>query len=669
MDISEFVPTLAELIEASKDWGAQCHWHNQKKSGQNVIRCGNIIRGHDVRERNGLIDSLRVLIRFPAETTTLGPAIPNSLPEIREKLEKVSMWLLCKREHRTQSRKIVRKWCDELDTLEEARVDNLGEARVDNIEKARVDNVEEARVDNVEEARDQPATNDVREELNIRKELNIQDGKKILCHGKKSDGTRCKQPVSGKNRQHADVIIAALARDRDISPTTRNTLFLLAELLMCQRFHQDQAFEKSEEWLRKVQELFPLADAAPEPSSNAEQPSTPQQASASQQASCSEHASTLVFSRTTIADSETPESAASSVFSRAGSIAISTPTTSPPSQRRYRTNESHADSPLPSRRVIPTTIPVNVEAQPVGSRITRSSTFILPPEGVLPKFKPFPPKSTKAVVARIYDRINRPIIPREEDTGHIYGFQRDGESLIKFGYTSKMGIEARIKHWNTKCHQEVKVVLKEYLPHAAKVESLVHAILYRERRREILCNGGKGCSTVHEEWFEVTLERLLDVVELCKRWIRTWPYENGILKPRWVEYIDKLYKTQSSPLLDDWHAWLDIAKFAEGSTVEETVPSKVKEQTAIIITETEIKTELDDTVLADVIGLRQELSSGSRRYTQLIKKLKDENQEEKPRTEYPAVLQVLPLHLHDPFGASVVTTLPEKGRKTEAHPI
>jgi hypothetical protein len=614
MDIPEFVPTLAELIKANEDWGSQCQWHNQKKGSQNVERCGNVVRGCDVRERDDLIDRLRVLIRSATEPATLVPVTPDSIPKIRETLEKVSMWLLCKEKHRKYSDKVLLKWSNELNMVEEATDQPT---------------TDQPTID--QPAIDQPAMYDIREALNI------DNGEKLLCHAKKEDGTRCTQPISAKNCGCANNIIATLAKARDSSSTTRDHISALAQLLICQyRYHRDQVPEKSEEWFRKIQELFPPADDVPK------QPSTPP------------------FKRTTIVESETPRSTASSIFTRAGSIATSTPPTSPPSQRQYNTRSPISESPLRSRSTNTTTTTVNDDPQPVGhSRVTRSTTHILPPKDTLLKFKPFPPKGIKAVVAEIYERIKRPIIPREKDTGYVYGFQRDGDKLIKFGFTCKMGPKARIRKWNTRCHQEVKVVLQEYLPHAAKVESLVGAILYRQRRRENLvgglCNGGKGCPTVHEEWFEVTLECLRDVVKLCSRWIRTWPYENGILKPRWVEYINKLYEAQSNDPLEDWH----IAKFAEGSTVEEVVPSKVKEEKGIVITHTEIKTELDDTVLANVPDLRQELITSSRKYVQRMKKLKDENREEEHPTKYSVDFS---LHLDDVF-AQQPSRSPHRNRK------
>jgi len=649
MDVPNSVPSLAKLTDTNTQSSSLCHWHNKPKGRQDGQRCGNSISMDDVQKRKILIQDLQNLISSGNTETNKASSTARSTssPQIQEILKELSELLLCKRRHRDKSAAICSKWFIE-----------LGEPR---------------------KSTTQPVTHD------IRKEFNIEDGKTLLCQGKTSKGIRCTKPISAQNRDRAHAIIAVLANVRDSSRATKENVIELAKLLMCQGYHQGQAIMKSEEWFKKIQELFPQADVAPNRPSNRDHPSTPP------------------FSRTT-GNSETPKSAASSIFSRTGSTATSTPPTSPPNQRRYNTRATASESPLHSRSTnttLPTSPPsqrryntratasestlrsrstnnttttVDEEPQPVGhSRVTRNTAHTLPPKGAFLKFKPFPPKSVRAVVTAIYEKIKRPIIEREKGHGDVYGFQRDGDNLIKFGYTSKMGLEARIKAWNTRCRQEVKVVLHEYLPHAAKVESLVQAILYRERRREVLvnglCNGGKGCSTVHEEWFEVTLKRLVEIVELCKQWINTCPYENGILRTRWVEHIDKLYKAQSDPLLEDWRAWLDIAK---DTAVEETVPPKVKKQAGIIIIETEIKPELDDTVLANVPELRQELRKSSHTYVQRIKKLKDDTREDKPPTEHTTVTQDLSLHLHNPFAASATTTLAHTslrgGRKTEAHP-
>jgi hypothetical protein len=622
MDIPEFVPTLAELIKANEPQGNQCCWRKQKKSKQNVIRCGNTVRGRDVKERNSLIDCLRVLIPSDAESGTLGPVTPDSLPKIRETLKKVSMWLLCKGQHRSNSRKIVREWCDELDNLEEAR--------------------------------DQPAL------IDIRKELNIDDGKELFCHGKKQrGGERCSKKISAANRQRAHDIIAVVAEARDSSPPTKGNITLLARLLMCPGYHQDQAIGKSEEWFKKIRKLFPPADALPARSSNPDEPSTPP------------------FSRTITVDSETPRSTTSSLFSRASSISTSTPPTSPPTRRRYNTRSTATESPLGSRSTNTTATTVDDELlYVVTPRVTRRTTFerqagLLTPEPIYPHFRPLSPKTGSAFLTNLHNLITRAFKKTEATPGYLYGFKRNGEDYIKVGYTTK-SVEGRIEAWNKKCNQRVTVVLQVYALHAGKVERLVHASLYNQRRREALvngaCNNGRGCHVKHEEWFEVTLEILREVVGLWIRWFECIPYNNqGCLKSEWFDLIYKLRKAQKKPLPDLWRQWIDITQLAKGATDEVktgVVDEKSmlsfddKEEKKTTAITAEIKMKPKDMAAANNPDIRREPRDMNRRYKEAIREIKTETPGEMPLPEYPNAQQGLTLHLEDPFVASPVTTVP-----------
>lgn len=293
------------------------------------------------------------------------------------------------------------------------------------------------------------------------------------------------------------------------------------------------------------------------------------------------------------------------------------------------------------------------------------------PEPANPQFMPLSPMSGSAFLTNLYNLITRPLKKRERTPGYIYGFKRDGEVHIKVGFTTKDSVEPRMDEWNRQCKQQVTVVLAEYVPHAGKMESLVHATLYHKRRREALvngaCNGGRGCGSKHREWIEVTRELLKEVVDVWMRWFESVPYDkDGCLKPEWVEKIYKLRKEQKKPLPDLWRVWIDTTTLAENITVEEksevvddkgTVAFNVKEKPGIIVTETEIKAEMDDKVAADDQALRQGLSDLNRRYVRSIVKVKDETAKDKPLMDYPEALPDLPLQ-DDPFGPSVVTTVP-----------
>jgi hypothetical protein len=620
MDVPDSVPSLAALINDNAKWSRLCHWPIKKRGKQKPRTCAKPIDKSDVKERDGLIKELRQLIPAATEANTpLGSAIPDLISDIHAKLKKVSQWLVCKAEHRQgNATAIFQKWCDELDNLEKTR--------------------------------DQPVAED------IRKELDIDDGKRVLCQGRTKKGARCTNWISNKNRECADAIIEVVARARNSSSTTRDNILVLAQLLMCRRYHQDQAIRKSEEWFARIQELFPLTDAAQE------QPSTPP------------------FNRVSAVDGVATQSTVSSISSRADSIAYSTPATSPPSRRRYNGTTTSPVSSLFSRSVRATETTTN--EQPPRETQTRSTRKrIIEPELVLPQFEPLSPKGSKAMLNSLYKLMTRPFIKKDGAPGYLYGFTRDDGAYIKVGYTNRIDLEERMDEWRQQCHQELIVILVEPVPHAQKIESLVHATLYNERRREVLvngkCNGGRGCPTRHIEWLEVTEKRLRGVVDKWIRWFEATPYKKGKLRPKWVDYIDNLRQTQSKGLHEPWHDWINVTIFSESAKVKAkikmvdekgTVAFNVGKKTESIITETEIKTESDDKVLADVAELRQELRRRSQRYNQRIKELKDETQEAKPLLENTAVKDLS----HDPFVASATTALPRAslrgGRKTEAYP-
>jgi hypothetical protein len=619
MDVPASVPSLAKLIDINTQWSSQCYWHSKANGRLSEQRCGNFTSVDDVQRRRTLIRTLRGLIPSgnAEANTSSNTARPDGRSQIQEILKELSELLLCKRWHRVKSAIVYAKWSTESEELKKST--------------------------------SRPMTKD------IRKELNIEDGKTLLCQGKTLKGIKCKNWTSAKNREGADAIIEVVAKARDSSPTTRDNITVVAQLLMCQRYHQDQAVGKAEEWFRKIQELFPIAHATPEQASTQRQASTPHQDS------------TPPFRRTSTRHSETPESAVSSVWSRADSAAVSTPATSPASQRRYAPTSNPPDSPLPPTRATTTNNTNNADPPRVThNRVTRRTTRqyelgFLPPEPILTNFEEFSPNKSYTFLKELDAKIKRSILRTEKDGGYIYGFQREGEKYIKIGYT-KQTIKARMGQWESQCNQKVEVVLDEYMPHAAKVEKLVHLCLHQERRRETRCNAGKGCGTQHIEWFEVALDRAEHMLGVWKKWIETRPYDKGgNLKPVWVKHIDQIRKAKTNSSLESWRDWIDITILAKGTTVEvktepvdarQTVPLAAKTKTEIVVTKTEVKDEAKVKVAADVQKLRQELSRLNRGFVESIVKLKDETPEEKPLTDYPAAVQDLSLHMGDPFAAS-----------------
>jgi hypothetical protein len=549
--------------------------------------------------------------RSRSATTTddlLGSAVSDASSEIKAILENISKWLLCGGSHRNlHSAAIFQKWSDELV--------------------------------NVEKARNRPAAD------KIRNRFEIDGGNRLSCQGIPQNGKRCTNWISNKSHESAEAIIDVIEKARSSSFATRDKILVLAQLLMCQKFHQDQAAGKSEEWFAIVQKLFPTADAVPE-----------------------EKSSTPPFNRSSTVNNLATPSTSSRVGSIANSTAYSTPPKSPPSQRRYADTKT---SPVASRFSTSTienkAIVTDRPSLSPHIRITRRAvTERIEP--LFPEFTPLSPKNRQGVLKHLYDMIIRPFGKKDKEKGYLYRFKRPGSNLIKVGYTNRL--ETRMEELRKGCNQELTVILSEPATHAYKMETLVHAALYQERRHEVLvnglCNGGKGCSTRHREWIAVTEARLRAVVSKLSRWFDAEPYENGILKPKWVEHIDKVRKSQLTDLIDQWEAWLEIPVHVTETTTTKTevvddkglVTADIDEKTESGVPTTEIKIERDDAVTADIQGLRLDLSERSRRLVDNIIKLKLETTLDTPLTEYPAARQDLLRHMDDPFvAASAVTTV------------
>jgi hypothetical protein len=76
------------------------------------------------------------------------------------------------------------------------------------------------------------------------------------------------------------------------------------------------------------------------------------------------------------------------------------------------------------------------------------------------------------------------------------------------------------------------------IPHAHRVESLVHAELALLRRKET-CG---YCETEHGEWFEITLDLALEAVGRWAKWILTCPYDesDGNLRDSWIRHTEHI---------------------------------------------------------------------------------------------------------------------------------
>jgi hypothetical protein len=131
------------------------------------------------------------------------------------------------------------------------------------------------------------------------------------------------------------------------------------------------------------------------------------------------------------------------------------------------------------------------------------------------------------------------------------------------------------------------------IPYAQRVESLIHYELIKEWRREQPC---KGCwikkheQVRHQEWFEVSQEKAIQVVstwaELFKK---SNPYEqDGSLKTEWRNIVDAMKVDgeviASKRLLEHYQATLakETALTKKAAITQEPAVAKEVVVTAIV---------------------------------------------------------------------------------------
>ncbi|KAN0092234.1 T5orf172 domain containing protein [Hyaloscypha variabilis] len=168
--------------------------------------------------------------------------------------------------------------------------------------------------------------------------------------------------------------------------------------------------------------------------------------------------------------------------------------------------------------------------------------------------------------------------PTVEDEGYIYIFRSKpdafpGRRYVKIGKT-KQPIEKRRTQWTGKCHFEfihVKDSNDKRFLHYHAVERIIHTELYNERRK-YKCNNCthfhqlevgqasvQSTPTEHGEWFEISEERALQVVNKWREWvIKNEPYRHdGTLRAAWL-WKCSLGSFWMNGTEEDWVLWREF---------------------------------------------------------------------------------------------------------------
>jgi hypothetical protein len=172
-------------------------------------------------------------------------------------------------------------------------------------------------------------------------------------------------------------------------------------------------------------------------------------------------------------------------------------------------------------------------------------------------------------------------IPRTsaiEDDGFIYIFRSKpdafpGSKYVKIGMT-KQTPEKRIRVWGKSCKFEfihIEDAKDKRFLHNRAVERIIHTELYNERRKykcnkcghkhhlELGAVDARRTPTEHGEWFEITEEKALEVVNKWRDWvIKNEPYRpDGSLRARW-EWKCKAGSFWMNGTEADWIAWREF---------------------------------------------------------------------------------------------------------------
>ena len=121
-----------------------------------------------------------------------------------------------------------------------------------------------------------------------------------------------------------------------------------------------------------------------------------------------------------------------------------------------------------------------------------------------------------------------PLDSTDQKKGYVYLYEVQGnKGFVKIGYTSR-STETRHREWSFDCNRDSKSLYPipsasaTFIPNASRVEALCHAELYHRKIR-IYCH---GCLKQHVEWFEISPEDAIAVVQKWSKWMTTRPYRS-----------------------------------------------------------------------------------------------------------------------------------------------
>ncbi|KAJ4267476.1 hypothetical protein NW762_003583 [Fusarium torreyae] len=330
----------------------------------------------------------------------------------------------------------------------------------------------------------------------LRELLQIDNGRKLYCHFQLPKANRrCRTDISLSN----SILITHLLEQIVVLGSytaAKSLLAQVASLVMCQRWHQKEGSPRSLLWegILKPLEAKTIKQEVQEDAPKS--------------------------------DKETIQ-----VLSSAHAVAVKKEpgskdeTSTPKATSRRRTQSSPSTPTKSSPRLRPSkeTPPKNPEFKHKFENYGR-------------------PLNTTDKNKAIKKHLLSPLAQKErESEGYVYIYTfpetyRIARPYLKIGYAQD--VEARMARWKAQCGYRPRVLGQFTADHYIKLEKLVHAQLYSQRKREISC---PNCGVYHKEWFDVDLMTATMITTLWATWMRRQPYDDeGNLQEKWRVRIEGL---------------------------------------------------------------------------------------------------------------------------------
>lgn len=355
----------------------------------------------------------------------------------------------------------------------------------------------------------------------VAQKINIElTAEKVTCLGNTKRGLKCTNAIAKSNSKEAGLVLGRLEKSgtEELCKDGSGRLEILAELLLCKRFHQNQASSLAKAW-----------ETAILPTPN------------------------------------TRRASDSFVVAKRCSVTQTTVTTKPTDGVVTQTN----------CLVTHTCDGVSL----VSTRITAQFLNVKGSQTCIRTFVPFDPlaKSLGRTENYVKGAIKKNLTPREELSGLIYIYWFPGNfGHVKIGVTTRTP-EERLREWQKQCGHDPILLYpvsegdRVPMPHVYRVEKIVHALLRNRRRKELKC---RKCEKCHREWFESVEQEAIAAVKTWSAWMRENPYEQvkGVWRLKKDHNEDVGTLCQKAP--DDQSLKVSTSQLSERSRRLSTSPDR-----------------------------------------------------------------------------------------------